>query len=642
MAHEPRLLDGVLRKEWGFKGLVMSDWVGTYSTDKDINAGLDLEMPGPTKLRGSKLIAAIKEDTVTVDTLEKSVMRVLRLVEQCGRFQDPESSEAAEFYAVNAERDAFIAQSAAESAVLLKNDGKILPLSKNLTVAMIGHHASIPSVMGGGSAKVDYARHVTPIAGLQAAGFDVTYEKGVPVFGAVPLPLLDILSPSVSGSPTTNPVKLEWFNKSEIGKNQVHEQHLTKSEYMIKERWPDFLAPEYCTRMTFNLTPRTTGEHLFSCMSTGKAIVYVNNEIVFVREQEQKLQREAFYFFRTKFERRFKYRLEGGKTYSIRIESWATEPDALARSIGGAVIQGTAFLFFEYTDISASIKAAADLAANRDVAVVCVGTTMEFESEGYDREHMDLTPNEYKLIDAVVAANPNTIVVNYSGSPVDVTRFYNKVAALVQAWFPGQECGHALAQVLSGEVNACGRLPMSWPRRLEDNPSFGNFPTDDNDIIRYEEGLFIGYRHYDLPHKPDALFPFGFGLSYTTFALSSTAVSGVIKAASDTITVSTTVSNTGTRDGKVVVQFYVQPPPVDGVVRPLKELKAFEKPFIAAGASIKLEATLDKYSVSYYSGDKGSWHGAQGIYKVLVGFSSVDIVETREFEVVEEFIWKGL
>jgi beta-glucosidase len=150
-------------------------------------------------------------------------------------------------------------------------------------------------------------------------------------------------------------------------------------------------------------------------------------------------------------------------------------------------------------DVSTQIQRAVDVVVKADIALVFMGITNEFESEGYDRETMDLTADQYKLISAVSAQNRNTVIVNYSGSPVNMAPFVNDVVAVLQCWFPGQEAGHSIARVLSGQTNPCGCLPMSWPRNIEDNASFGNWPTDDNDVIRYEEGIFGGYKHYDLP-----------------------------------------------------------------------------------------------------------------------------------------------
>ena len=644
-ADDPRLLSGILRKEWGFKGLVLSDWVGTYSTVEAINAGLDLEMPGPTKFRGQLLLDAIQANKVSEETINQSAERILGLVAKTRRFRNPDDHD--ELYVDNLERDEVIVKAAAEAAVLLKNDGHVLPLNPKSKVVVIGYHAAVPTVGGGGSAKVDTMRSISPVTGLRDAGVVFEYEAGVPVFGAVPLPPPETITPvdldqRESPEKLARPVRLEWFNGSTIGENLCREQFLGITEYMIKERWPSYLHTDYCTRLTFKYTPKTSGNHLLSVLTTGTATLYIDDKEAFHRPQEQHLQREAFYFYRAKFERRFHFSMEGGKTYTFKLESWATEPDALARTIGGAVIQGSGVGVFESVHIPTQIESAATAAANADIAIIFTGTTAEFESEGYDRETMDLTADQYALISAVRAKNKNIVIVNYSGAPVNMAPFVDKVAAIVQCWFPGQEAGHAIARVLTGKTNPCGRLPMTWPRSIEDQASFPNWPTDSNDMIRYEEGIFGGYKHYDLPGKKAPLFPFGFGLSYSSFVISGLCIQGSIRGVDDVIEVSCVVENSGEWAGKTVVQFYVRAPANGPVPRAWKELKAFQKPLVAAKTSERVGVELDKYAVSFYDVERDCWRALKGSYNVLAGFSATDIVASATFHVGEEFCWKGL
>jgi beta-glucosidase len=265
------------------------------------------------------------------------------------------------------------------------------------------------------------------------------------------------------------------------------------AEYMIKEARPSCLNEDYCTRLTFDITPQTSGNHVLSVISTGPAICYINGRKVFERGQETDLKVESFYFFKSKLERRFRHRMVAGQLYTLTLEAWATDPDILHRApLHGKMFQGAGLRFFEDLDIPRSIESAASIAADCEYAVVFVGTTNEIESEGYDRDTMDLPGAQYELIQAVAAKNPRTIVVNFSGAPVTMTQFIDQVPAVIQAWFPGQECGHSIARILTGLANPCGHLPMSWPRSVEENPSYGNFPVDEHDVIRYEEGLDVG------------------------------------------------------------------------------------------------------------------------------------------------------
>lgn len=630
-------METILRQEWGFDGLVISDWVGTYSTVEAMNAGLDLEIPAPIYFRGELLLKAIKEGKVTGEILNKRAGKLIELVLKTERMQNPDDRE--EFYDVNAERDEFIAASAAEGIVLLKNEGKLLPLKKSIKVAVIGQHAVKPPIMGGGSAVVSTDHVVSPIKALEAAGVDVKYEPGVPIYAAMPLPETKVLSRTgASQAQEAKPVRIEWFNGSVVGTDPAKDEMVANSTYMIKEKWPTWLTQDYCTRMTFDVTPETTGPHVFAVVSTGTSTLYVDGEKIYHREQEPVLQREAFYFFRTKLERMVTYNMNAGQLYTVTMESWATPQHIIKGSIGGEVVQGHAVGFLEHVDLEERISDAASTAKNSDVAIVFTGTTLEFETEGYDRSTMDLQPKEYELVDAVVGANPNTIVVNTSGSPVTMTQFIDKIPGLIQMFYPGQESGTAITRVLTGEVNPSGRLPVTWPRRVEDNPSHGNWPGED-DIIRYEEGVFVGYRHYE--KKAIApLFPFGFGLSYTKFEIPGLEIATPVMSRGSKMTISCSVKNAGDVTGKVVVQFYVRRVDESKFDRPVKELKAFEKPSLEAEASAVVKVELDKYAVSVY--DETSWVAEAGKYEILAGFSSEDIRAKATFEVKETFTWSGL
>jgi beta-glucosidase len=638
-----RLVDSVLRQEWGFDGLVMSDWMGTYSTAESINAGVDLEMPGPTKWRGDLLQQAIITNKVSETTVNDSVKRVLQLAKVLGRFEDP--SEPLERVVEDPRRDDIIAHAAAEGIVLLKNEG-ILPICRTKTVGMIGQHAYLASIGGGGSAMVDAIHSVSPITGLAQLGVKVKASPGVPVYGALPHADPQVVFPAGDSNRVVDPVKIEWFNSNVIGQNKVLVEWRPTAEYMIKEKWPGYLDREYCSRITLDLQPKTTGSHDLSVISTGAAKLYINGEIVYVREQETDLVLEAFYFYKKKLERRLTYYMHSEKTYTIVLESWATDPEVLNESpLFGKLYQGSSLRFQEHINLIERLEDAATVAKDVDYAIVCVGNTNDIESEGYDRETMHLTQPQYDLIDSVVKANSNTIVVNFSGGATSMVDFVDKVPAIVHASFPGQGCGHSLAQILTGQVNPSGRLPFSWPRELEDNSSFGNFPVGKDLLLHYKEGLDIGYRHYDRHDSPDPLFPFGFGLSYTTFEISNLHLSSDNLPADPmgTIDVACDVTNTGLHRGKCVVQIYVAfPSTTVGRPRPVKELKAFKKVDLEPSSCKTMSVTLDKYSISVYDAKKSCWMGVKGTFAVLVGFSSVDIVAESTFTVGHDFFWRGV
>ena len=647
-----RLVNGVLRKEWGFKGLVISDWMGVYSTTESINAGVDVEMPGPTDWRADKLVQAVKDGLVSASTIDESALRVLQLASRLGRFENPE--EPPEQEAENEERDAFIRGAGAQGMVLLKNEGDVLPLSKGTSVAVIGHHATHASLGGGGSARVDAIRSVSPAEGFREAGFTTTVAPGIPVYGALPHADATLLFDSATKTQCAQPVQIEWFNGSRIGEGLVHKERKPLPEYMIKEKWPEYLSREYCSRITYDVRPTVSGEHVLSIISTGPAVCYVDNCEIYRQQQATDLRPESFYFFKSKIERRVRYRMEAGRQYTLVLESWNTDPEILnAPPLCGKMFQGSALRFQEFVDAQQRIEEAVNAAKGADVAIVCVGTTSEIESEGFDRESIALTPGQADQVLAVAAANPRTVLVNFSGAPVDLSALVDKVPAIVQAWFPGQECGHSLVLALGGDVGPAGRLPFSWPRREEDSSSWGNFPCDNENVIRYEEGLSVGYRYYDRPGSPAPLFPFGFGLSYTTFELSGLhSTKDTFRWVHDRAAVAVDVHNVGQRLGSAVVQFYVEmPEEEDGVGsgkalgrgRPLKELKDFQKSHnILPGESRRITASLDKYAFSIYNAHEARWQVRPGTYKVHAGFSSEDLRGFTNVTVPTTMFWDGV
>ncbi|KAG8625687.1 hypothetical protein KVT40_006088 [Elsinoe batatas] len=254
VADDYRLVTEVLRGEWGFKGLC-------------INAGVDLEMPGPPKWRGTALFDAVRNGQVKQSIIDENARRVIDMAKFLGKFDHPDEPPVR---AVDdAERDEFIATAGAEGMVLLKNTNGILPINKKSQVAIIGHHATHVSLGGGGSARVDALHAVSPIEGMQKAGFDVQASPGIPVFGALPHAEPSMVT-DPEGKTSTTPVKVEWFNSAMIGENLVHTEQRPSAEYMIKEQWPSYLSKDYCSRMTFTLTPSRSGNHIFSVVSTGR------------------------------------------------------------------------------------------------------------------------------------------------------------------------------------------------------------------------------------------------------------------------------------------------------------------------------------------------------------------------------------
>ncbi|MGD0619188.1 MAG: glycoside hydrolase family 3 C-terminal domain-containing protein, partial [Bryobacteraceae bacterium] len=293
----------------------------------------------------------------------------------------------------------------------------------------------------------------------------------------------------------------------------------------------------------------------------------------------------------------------GGGSSSVKTTHAISPLDAVRERAGSAI----------QVSYAPSLPEAADLAAKADVVLVFAGDSPKVEKEGQDRESMDLPAGQNELIDAVVKANPHTVVVLNVGAPVTMP-WVEQTPAVLNAWFPGEEGGHAIADILFGDVNPSGRLPETFPRRLEDSPSWGHYPGKDG-VVDYADGIYVGYRHFD-KQNIDPLFCFGHGLSYTKFEYTD------LKVSPQEVTLK--VRNTGSRDGAEVVQLYIQPlaPSID---RPVKELKAFRRIDLKHGETSTVTLTLDDRSLAYFDPAKKTWVTDPGKYEVLVGSSSRDI-----------------
>ena len=269
------------------------------------------------------------------------------------------------------------------------------------------------------------------------------------------------------------------------------------------------------------------------------------------------------------------------------------------------------------------------------MAIVCVGFGGDWQSEGFDRPDMALPGKQDELVEQVAAANPRTIVVLNTGSPITMP-WLDKVAAVVQAWYPGQECGNAIADVLFGDTNPSGKLPQTFPVRLEDNPAYLNFPGE-NGKVYYGEGLFVGYRYYD-KKKIAPQFPFGFGLSYTTFDYSSLSLSSQQLGPDDTLQVSIDITNTGQRTGKEIVQVYIRDPQ-SSLQRPEKELKAFTKVQLEPGERKTVTLSIARDALAYFDDLAGLWVAEAGEFELLVGASAQDIRATATFTLTATTRW---
>jgi beta-glucosidase len=620
------LLIDILKREWEFDGVVMSDWYATKSTVEAQNGGMDLEMPGPPRYRGEKLLAAVRSGQVGAQAVRDSARRVLRLIGRVGAFEHPTTPD--EQARDLPEHRALIRRAAAEGIVLLKNDG-VLPIDPGTThqLALIGPNAKTAQIMGGGSAQVNAHYRVTPYEGIVAQvgeTIEIGYEPGCTNHKFLP-PLGSQQNISADGQ---SGLAAEYFNSRDLSGPVVFRTLVPTAEMMwFHEVGPGVNPMAFSVCFSTRFTPGESGEHEFGLVSAGLSRLLLDGKLVV--DNWDAWQPGDAYFGSGSREAIGVVELQAGQPYDVMIEYASPEPGAFGmRAIRAGVIRPLG---------EAAIERAARLAAASDVALVFVGMSGEWESEGSDRAHMELVSEQNQLVERVAAANPRTVVVLQTGSPVTMP-WLERVAGVVQAWYPGQECGNAIADVLFGAVNPSGKLPQTFPMRLEDNPAYLNYPGE-NGRVRYGEGLFVGYRYYE-KKRIAPLFPFGFGLSYTSFVYANPHLSTEALAPGERMTVSVDVTNSGERAGQEIVQLYVGDP-VASLARPAKELKGFAKVNLASGETATVTLTLDQEALAYWDDARHAWVAEAGAFEVLLGSSSQDIRAQAEFRLTETVVFGG-
>lgn len=611
-------LTEILRNEWGFEGVAMSDWFGTQSTADSVNAGLDLEMPGPANWRGAKLLQAVEQGKVSEATIDTSVRRLLHLLERAGAFDQPEIE--AEQAINRPEHRAVAREAAAEGIVLLKNARDVLPLqpAKLRSLAIIGPNAKTARIMAGGSAQVSAHYAVTPFEGIAArAGEQIAlgYELGCTNHNL--LPLINIQQ--LQAANDEHGLTVEYFNSADLSGEAVNTALSTSSALLWMGNLPAGVnAHLFSVRATARFTPAVSGLHSFGLVSAGQSRLLLDGQEVIDNWTRQKPG--GSFFGMGSAEASYSVEMTAGQEYTLVLEhSKGNSPLSAARL--GCLPPVPAD----------SLERAAALAANSDAALVFVGLSDEWESEGFDRPDLELVGRQNELIEAVAAANKNTIVVLNTGSPISMP-WLDRVAAVVEAWYPGQECGNAIADVLFGDVNPSGKLSETFPLRLQDNPAYINYPGE-NGHVRYGEGIFVGYRYYE-KKQVETLFPFGFGLSYTSFEYNALKLSADTLAPGETLSVSIDITNSGQRAGQEVVQLYVRDK-IASVQRPEKELKAFAKVRLEPGERKTVTLSIAQDALAYYDIQKRAWVAEAGEFEVLVGSSSQAIHATGTFTLSE-------
>jgi beta-glucosidase len=597
---QPWLLTTVLKEGWGFDGIVMSDWFGTHSTAPAARAGLDLEMPGPAQWLGEKLVPAIEAGEVDEAVLDEQVRRLLRLRERAGGMPPDGDDERC----VDEPARRAVARRAAESSfVLLRNDGLLpLDLDRVQTLAVIGPNADIAMLQGGGSASVTPHAPVAPLDGLRArAGGKVEFERGTPIGERTPV--LDIRRLAA-------PMQIEYFEGRERAGDVLFTEDARRAYFVWLGRFSTEVPDDFSARATATFVPHESGTYTFSLVQAGRARLLVDGEVV-VDNWNPTARSEAFFGFGSA-EALGTVECAAGKQRELTIEFVPAGP-----AMGGLMVGCRPP---EPPDLEARAVA---LAERADAVVLVVGTDADWESEGHDRTTLELPYSQAELIERVVAANPRTAVVVNAASPISM-EWADDAAAVMQVWFGGEELGNALADVLLGDVTPSGKLPTTIPKRLNDTPAFHYYPGHDGKV-EYGEGLLMGYRWYDT-RAIEPRYPFGHGLSYTTFELGAPAVSTTTFRDGDTVEVQVAVTNRGGRRGAEVVQCYVHDAEA-AVERPEQELKAFAKVALEPGESATVTLQLDRRAFAFWDPVVDDWVVEPGEFEVRVGTSSRDIAQ---------------
>lgn len=381
-------------------------------------------------------------------------------------------------------------------------------------------------------------------------------------------------------------------------------------------------------RLVTSYCPEESGRHYLSLSGAGTTRLYVNDQLI--AEQQDNVRDAMAFISGVQDEMRVQYSFEQGKAYQIRVDTiMPTDSVSDNYILDNQLCAHLGFVLQAEMDQDLQSEAVA-LAREADVALVFTGNTYQWESEGQDMDASVLPPYDTRvqddLVRAIAGTNPHTVVVNTTGVPVELP-WLQGVSAFVQAWYAGQEIGNAIVDVLVGDVDANGRLPMSWPRLYEHTGCYGHFGLDSlhSRKVEYVEDVFVGYRHFDRHWNTDkeVLFPFGYGLSYTTFDLDKLAIMGLLSADSNKkVSVDVSVKNTGARAGAQTVQIYLVSPQVDGLERPLKEFVGFEKVHLEPGEERVAHVEFGRDAAAFWDSDLGQWRVAPGLYEVLVCTSS--------------------
>ena len=596
------LLQQVLKADWGFTGVVISDWSATTTTVPSALAGLDLVMPGPNGPWGDKLVAAVRKGAVPEAQIDDKVSRIFSLARRLGGFNGSKPAVKPELI-----DHALLRKATASSFVLLSNGHGLLPLKQAdlKRVALIGPNALVPQTQGGGSIQVLPAVRVHLAESLRQAlgsAATVSVHQGCLTNATVLAPGDGALRDPVTGKPG---VRIQIRNPAG---ELFYDAPMPSSIATWWDGLPqavDDPGSEIVMRALFR--PESDGLHVLGAAGVGHTRVIVNGSLL--AETTSLFPGEVMEMFSRPPELRVPIRLEAGREIDVRVD-FRPEKRLVTLRLGISPMRDDEHLIDE----------AARAASESDVAVVVIGSAEGTESEGSDKTSMALAGRQDELVRRVAAANPNTIVVVNAGMPV-LMPWAEQVAAVIQVWFPGQAFGEALADTLLGIVEPGGRLPVTVPRDEADSPVLHAHP-EAGDLV-YKEGLLVGYRGYDRSGI-DPHFAFGHGLGYTDWTYEAIFPDAGSITASEDFSCTVTVRNTGQRAGREVVQLYLEGPDPDPT-EPMRVLAAFASVHAEAGARTTAKLTVPARLFQRFDESTRAWVPVPGTYTLQVGRSSRDI-----------------
>ncbi|MBM7790794.1 beta-glucosidase H [Tenggerimyces flavus] len=602
MTEHHQLQNEILRGEWGFDGFVVSDWTGARSTVGAITGGTDVAMPGPGTVYGPALAAAVRAGEVEERVVDDAVRRVLLLASRVGALAGAEPTEPP----AGIDGDALAREVAQRSFVLVRNENQALPLTGVRSVAVLGAAARDARVLGGGSAEVFPDHVVSPLDGLTAALPEgtVRYAVGADPSGELASAGAGFQLEAVcrgeddqvlGGTPLPNGSVL-WMGADSMPRDVDYDEL-------------------HAVEITGTFVPRESGEHAFGTRGLGAHRLVVGSEVLFDGVHELP---EGADFMEAIFGapvQRGSVNLEAGKAIQVSLTYVVPKYDGPIKVVAFALAHSG-----PQRTSDELIAEAVEVARAADAAIVVVATTERVESEGFDRTSLALPGTQDELVRAVAAVNPRTVVVVNAGAPVELP-WRDSVAAVLLTWFPGQEGGAALADVLLGSAEPGGRLPTTWPAVLADAPVTQVTPR--NGQLAYDEGVFIGYRAWERAGRTPA-YPFGHGLGYTDWEYEAILVSPTVARVR--------IRNLGSRPGREVVQVYVAPVD-DSAERPARWLAGFASVEVDPSESAEVEVALPERAFQIWDEQFASWRLVPGAYEVQAGRSIADCRLTAPLQI---------